>query len=186
MKFTSAKRSSGSRFAPGRAVTSAARSARRELAKVEPSRRSRSRRTRSRRSRRSDRSMRASRPRKARRSGSISTGFPISPSPIQKLHIEGAALEPREIFDLIAFLDRAADAGSFLNAAAERFPLLGERARGIGDFRPLAQRNRRQDSGRWNRARYRQPASAPPAPRNRETEERHSGFAGALPPRQPQ
>ena len=56
---------------------------------------------------------------------------------IQKLHIEGAALEPREIFDLIAFLDRAADAASFLNAAAERFPLLARRAQGIGDFRPL-------------------------------------------------
>jgi DNA mismatch repair protein MutS2 len=56
---------------------------------------------------------------------------------IQKLHIEGAALEPREIFDLIAFLDRAADAASFLNAAGERFPLLARRAQGIGDFRPL-------------------------------------------------
>jgi len=56
---------------------------------------------------------------------------------IQKLHIEGAALEPREIFDLIGFLDRAADAASFLNAAGERFPLLARRARGIGDFRPL-------------------------------------------------
>jgi DNA mismatch repair protein MutS2 len=56
---------------------------------------------------------------------------------IQKLHIEGAALEPREIFDLIGFLDRAADAASFLNAAGERFPLLAQRAEGIGDFRPL-------------------------------------------------
>ena len=56
---------------------------------------------------------------------------------IQKLHIEGAALEPREIFDLIGFLDRAADAASFLNAAGERFPLMAKRAQGIGDFRPL-------------------------------------------------
>lgn len=56
---------------------------------------------------------------------------------IQKLHIEGAALEPREIFDLIGFLNRAADAASFLNAAGERFPLLARRAQGIGDFRPL-------------------------------------------------
>jgi len=56
---------------------------------------------------------------------------------IQKLHIEGAALEPREIFDLIGFLDRAADAASFLSAAGERFPLLARRAQGIGDFRPL-------------------------------------------------
>ena len=64
-------------------------------------------------------------------------GLPDVAATIQKLHIEGAALEPREIFDLIGFLDRAADAASFLNAAAERFPLLGERASSIGDFRPL-------------------------------------------------
>ncbi|HWF07517.1 MAG TPA: endonuclease MutS2 [Bryobacteraceae bacterium] len=64
-------------------------------------------------------------------------GLPdVTPS-IQKLHIEGAALEPREIFELIGFLDRAADAASFLNAAGERFPLLAAMARGIGDFRPL-------------------------------------------------
>jgi DNA mismatch repair protein MutS2 len=64
-------------------------------------------------------------------------GLPDVTLSIQKLHIEGAALEPREIFDLIAFLDRAADAASFLTAAGERFPLLAKRAHGIGDFRPL-------------------------------------------------
>ena len=64
-------------------------------------------------------------------------GLPDIAVAIQKLHIEGAALEPREIFDIIAFLDRAADAASLLNAAADKFPLLGQRARGIGDFRPL-------------------------------------------------
>ena len=64
-------------------------------------------------------------------------GLPDVTISIQKLHIEGAALEPREIFDLIGFLDRAADAASFLTAAGERFPLLAERAQGIGDFRPL-------------------------------------------------
>ncbi len=64
-------------------------------------------------------------------------GLPDITVTIQKLHIEGAALEPREIFDLIAFLDRAADAASFLAVAPERFPLLAKRASGIGDFRPL-------------------------------------------------
>src|SRR6185312_13945478 len=64
-------------------------------------------------------------------------GLPDVTVYIQKLRIEGAALEPREIFELIGFLDRAADAGSFLNAAGERFPLLAAKARGIGDFRPL-------------------------------------------------
>ena len=64
-------------------------------------------------------------------------GVPNVTVAVQKLHIEGAALEPREIFDLIAFLDRAADARSFLTAAADRFPLLSARATGIGDFRAL-------------------------------------------------
>jgi DNA mismatch repair protein MutS2 len=64
-------------------------------------------------------------------------GVPNVSVAVQKLHIEGAALEPREIFDLIAFLDRAADAKSFLTAASERFPLLSARAAGIGDFRAL-------------------------------------------------
>ena len=56
---------------------------------------------------------------------------------VQKLHIEGAALEPRDIFELIAFLDRAADAGSNLRAVADKFPLLGAHGANIGDFRPL-------------------------------------------------
>jgi DNA mismatch repair protein MutS2 len=64
-------------------------------------------------------------------------GMPNVTVSVQKLHIEGAALEPKEIFDLIGFLDRAADAKSFLTAAVERFPLLAARAQGIGDFRDL-------------------------------------------------
>ena len=56
---------------------------------------------------------------------------------LHKLRIEGATLEAREVFELFALLDRAADARSILNAAAERFPRLGERARGIGDFHAL-------------------------------------------------
>ncbi len=64
-------------------------------------------------------------------------GLPNVTVSVEKLRIEGAALEPREIFDIIAFLDRAADAKSFLTAAGERFPLLAARADGIGDFRQL-------------------------------------------------
>jgi DNA mismatch repair protein MutS2 len=64
-------------------------------------------------------------------------GLPNVTISVQKLRIEGAALEPREIFDLIGFLDRAADAKSFLMAAVERFPLLAARAAAIGDFRDL-------------------------------------------------
>ena len=64
-------------------------------------------------------------------------GTPDIRTTVQKLRIEGAALEPREIFELIAFLDRAADAGSNLRAAADKYPLLGQRGNSIGDFRPL-------------------------------------------------
>ena len=65
------------------------------------------------------------------------SGLPDVAIPVQKLHIEGAALEPRGIFDLIVFLDRAADAKSSLTAAAERFPLLAVYAGRIGDFRQV-------------------------------------------------
>ena len=64
-------------------------------------------------------------------------GIPdIEPS-VQKLRIEGAGLEPKEIFDLFTLLDIAADAKSHLAAVSERFPLLGRRASAIGDFRAL-------------------------------------------------
>ncbi len=56
---------------------------------------------------------------------------------VQKLRIEGAALEPREIFELITFLDRAADAKSSLSAVAERFPMLSGYANRIEDFRQV-------------------------------------------------
>ena len=49
-------------------------------------------------------------------------GLPDVDASVHKLRIEGASLEPREIFDVFALLDRAADAKSVLTAAAERFP----------------------------------------------------------------
>ncbi len=64
-------------------------------------------------------------------------GLPDVEISVQKLRIEGACLEPKEIFDLFALLDRAADVKSLLAAAAERFPRLGKRASTIGDFRGL-------------------------------------------------
>jgi DNA mismatch repair protein MutS2 len=82
----------------------------------------------------------AARPQAAGRGAAIRidfSGLPDVEIPVQKLRIEGASLEPKEIFDLFSLLDRAADAKSLLAAAAERFPRLGRRARGIGDFRGL-------------------------------------------------
>src|SRR5689334_597287 len=64
-------------------------------------------------------------------------GLPDVEPAVHKLRIEGASLEPREIFDLFALLDRAADAKSQLTATAERFPRLGRRAQTIGEFRAL-------------------------------------------------
>src|SRR5436190_3298034 len=82
----------------------------------------------------------AGRPQPAARGSAIRvdfSGLPDVEAPVHKLGIEGASLEPREIFDVFALLDRAADAKSVLTAAAERFPRLGARAQTIGDFRGL-------------------------------------------------
>jgi DNA mismatch repair protein MutS2 len=82
----------------------------------------------------------AARPQPATRGAAIRVdfnGLPDTEASLHKLHIEGAMLEPKEIYDLFALLDRAADAKSVITAAAERFPRLGRRAATIGDFRPL-------------------------------------------------
>jgi DNA mismatch repair protein MutS2 len=82
----------------------------------------------------------AARPQPAARGAAIRVDFNSIPDvepAVHKLHIEGASLEPREIFELFTLLDTAADAKSHLTAAAERFPLLGRRAQSIGDFRAL-------------------------------------------------
>jgi DNA mismatch repair protein MutS2 len=82
----------------------------------------------------------AARPQPAARGAAIRVdfgGLPDTEAAVHKLRIEGASLDPREIFDLFALLDRAADAKSVLTATAERFPRLGARAQTIGDFRAL-------------------------------------------------
>jgi DNA mismatch repair protein MutS2 len=82
----------------------------------------------------------ATRPQTAGRGAAIRIdfgGMPDVEAAVQKLRIEGASLEPKEIFDVFALLDRAADAKSLLTAAADRFPLLARRAQAIGEFRSL-------------------------------------------------
>ena len=82
----------------------------------------------------------AARPQAAARGAAIRLdfgGIPDLTEAVHKLRIEGASLEGKEIFNLFAVLDRAADAKSILNAVAERFPRLGGRAQFIGDFRAL-------------------------------------------------
>jgi len=82
----------------------------------------------------------ASKPQPAARGSAIRINFSSIPdlaAAVHKLRIEGAALEPKEISDVLGFLDRAADARSILNSVAERFPRLGRRAQAIGEFRSL-------------------------------------------------
>jgi DNA mismatch repair protein MutS2 len=82
----------------------------------------------------------AGRPQPAARGAAIRIdfgGLPDLEATVHKLHIEGSTLEPKEIFDVLLLLDRAADAKSVLTAAAERFQRLGRRAQTIGDFRAL-------------------------------------------------
>ena len=82
----------------------------------------------------------ASRPQPSGRGAAIRldfAGLPDLGSTVNKLHIEGATLDPKEMFDVFAFLDRSADARSVLNAVAERFPRLGARGAQIGEFRNL-------------------------------------------------
>src|SRR6266849_6163458 len=84
----------------------------------------------------------AAQPKPAQRGAAIRLDFSgISDLRIagEKLRIEGASLEPKEIFDLISLLDRAADFESILSAVAERFPRLGRRAVDIGEYRALLQ-----------------------------------------------
>ncbi len=82
----------------------------------------------------------AMRPQPAARGAAIRVdfgGLPDTQTAVHKLRIEGASLDPKEICDLFAMLDRAADAKSVLTAAEERFPRLSRRAQTIGDFRGL-------------------------------------------------
>src|SRR5712692_10408418 len=82
----------------------------------------------------------ASKPQPAARGAAIRINFTSVPDPtvsVHKLRIEGATLEPKEISDVLGFLDRAADARSILQSVTERFPRLGKRAQAIGEFRTL-------------------------------------------------
>src|SRR5260370_3212286 len=84
----------------------------------------------------------AAQPKPAQRGAAIRLNFSSIPdlrTAAEKLRIEGASLDPKEIFDLIALRDRAADLKSILSAVAERFPRLGRRAQAIGEFRAVLQ-----------------------------------------------
>jgi DNA mismatch repair protein MutS2 len=82
----------------------------------------------------------ASRPHPAGRGAAIRINFTSIPDltgTVHKLRIEGATLDPKEISDVLGFLDRAADARSILQSVTERFPRLGKHSQSIGEFRVL-------------------------------------------------
>jgi DNA mismatch repair protein MutS2 len=56
---------------------------------------------------------------------------------IQKLRIEGAGLDGKEIADVTTFLDRTTEVRSLLLGESRRFPKLAERGGGLADFRSL-------------------------------------------------
>ena len=57
---------------------------------------------------------------------------------IANLRIEGATLEPQEIFEVARLLDLASEARSMFLAAREKFPRLGGYASALADLRDLA------------------------------------------------
>ena len=74
----------------------------------------------------------AARPQPAARGAAIRIdfgGLPDVEPAVHKLRIEGASLEPKEIFDLFALLDRAADAKIAADRGRRAFPAPGPRAR---------------------------------------------------------
>jgi DNA mismatch repair protein MutS2 len=82
----------------------------------------------------------ATQPQPASRGSAIRVRFTSVPDvaeAVGKLRIEGAALEPRQIYDLSRFLDLAGEARSVITAVGDRFPLLNSRAERIGDFNSI-------------------------------------------------
>ena len=64
-------------------------------------------------------------------------GLVDSTESVQKLRIEGAGLDGKEIADLTTFLERATEIKAALGNEEKTFPRLGARAERMGDFRDL-------------------------------------------------
>jgi DNA mismatch repair protein MutS2 len=82
----------------------------------------------------------ASQPQAASRGAVIRVKFnniPDTAEAVGKLHIEGAVLDPRQIYDIGLLLDQAAEARNLISAVGGRFPRLSQRAERIGDFKEV-------------------------------------------------
>ncbi|RPI10655.1 MAG: endonuclease MutS2, partial [Acidobacteriales bacterium] len=82
----------------------------------------------------------ASRPQTAGRGTTARLRFESLPDPaeaLQRLRIEGACLEAKQIYELTELLDAASGIRQLLASVAARFPRLAQRARQIGEFRTV-------------------------------------------------
>lgn len=65
------------------------------------------------------------------------SGLPEIDQGLARLGIEGASLDGKEIYDILQWLDRAADVRAAIQGANERFPLLLKRSGMLADLRAL-------------------------------------------------
>lgn len=65
------------------------------------------------------------------------SGLPDIDQGLARIGIEGASLDGKEIYDLLQWLDRAAELRASIHNAGESFPLLAKRARSLADLRPV-------------------------------------------------
>jgi DNA mismatch repair protein MutS2 len=82
----------------------------------------------------------AAKPQPAARGAAVRLRFSGLTDPseaLAKLRIEGAALEPKELFALTALLDRTTEIRAVLVAVGHRFPKLAARGAALGEFRHL-------------------------------------------------
>ncbi len=82
----------------------------------------------------------AAKPQPAARGAAVRLRFSGLTDPseaLAKLRIEGAALEPKELFALTGLLDRTAEIRAVLVAVGHRFPKLAARGAALGEFRQL-------------------------------------------------
>jgi len=65
------------------------------------------------------------------------SGLPEIDQGLARIGIEGASLDGKEIYDLLQWLDRAAELRASIHNAGDRFPLLSKRASALADLRPV-------------------------------------------------
>ncbi len=65
------------------------------------------------------------------------SGLPDIDQGLARIGIEGASLDGKEIYDLLQWIDRAAELRASIHNAGDRFPLLSQSAAKLADLRPV-------------------------------------------------